>query len=211
MTARGDFWNQQIETMGAAERRRLESERLTQQIAYNYRSSAFFAARLDAAGVKPEQIRTVEDLAHIPFMEKREIALSQEDGALLGANQCARLEDIVRIQATGGTTGQPMRIGWTRQDIADYGEMGARALWAMGCRPRDIVFTCMNFSLYAGGVSDHMTFETLGATAIPYGVGQSERLLRMMLSLNEVSIAVERYRQPRVINGRERARFFPGR
>src|SRR5579864_2317022 len=185
MTASGVFWNQEIETMGPVERRRLESERLTQQIAYNYRSSAFFAAKLDAAGVKPEQIRTVEDLARIPFMEKREIALSQEDGALLGANQCARLEDIVRIQATGGTTGQPMRIGWTRQDTADYGEMGARALWAMGCRPRDIVFTCMNFSLYAGGVSDHMTFETLGATAIPYGVGQSERLLRIMASLED--------------------------
>lgn len=185
MPARGAFWNREIETLTPPERRRLESERLARQIDYNYRSSAFFAAKLDAAGVTPDRIRTVEDLARIPFMEKREIALSQEGGTLLGVNQCAPLEDIVRIQATGGTTGQPMRIGWTRQDIADYGEMGARALWAMGCRPRDIVFTCMNFSLYAGGVSDHMTFETLGATAIPYGVGQSERLLRMMASLED--------------------------
>ena len=55
------------------------------------------------------------------------------DGELLGVNQCAPLERIVRIQATGGTTGQPMRIGLTRRDIADYGEMGAAALWAMGC------------------------------------------------------------------------------
>jgi phenylacetate-CoA ligase len=183
MTTRRAFWNEEIETLASGERRRLESERLSLQMAYNHRTSPFLAAKLDAAGVKPEQIRTIEDLGLIPTMEKREIAVSQADGALLGVNQCAPLEDIVRIQATGGTTGQPMRIGWTRQDVADYGEMGARALWTMGCRPGDIVFTCMNFSLYAGGLSDHLTFETLGATAIPYGVGQSERLLRMMASL----------------------------
>jgi phenylacetate-CoA ligase len=63
--------------------------------------------------------------------------------------------------------------------------MSDRALWAMNCRPGDIVFTCMNFSLYAGGVSDHQTFETLGATAIPYGVGQSERLLEMMTGMKD--------------------------
>ena len=76
-----------------------------------------------------------------------------------------------------------MRVGLTRQDIADYCEMGARALWAMGCRPGDIVFECMNYNLYAGGVSDHMNFETLGAATIPYGVGHSERLIQMMAGL----------------------------
>ena len=185
MTGRKSFWNEEIETMAPPEMRKLESERLAQQIAYNYRTSPFLAAKLDLAGVKPADIKSVEDLAQIPFMEKAEIALSQKDGTLLGANQCAPLEDIVRIQATGGTTGQPMRIGLTRQDIADYGEMAARALWAMDCRPSDIVFTCMNFSLYAGGVSDHMTFETLGATSIPYGVGQSEQLLKMMHGIKD--------------------------
>ena len=93
-------------------------------------------------------------------MEKADIAESQADGTLLGINQCAPLDQIVRIQATGGTTGRPMRIGLTRRDIADYGETGARALWAMGCRPGDIVFECMNYNLYAGGLSDHLTFET---------------------------------------------------
>jgi phenylacetate-CoA ligase len=179
------FWNEQIETIDAAGLRRLETERLRQQIAYNYRASPFYRANLDASGLAPADIRELEDLARIPFMEKRTIAESQADGTLLGVNQCAPREEIVRIQATGGTTGQPMRVGWTRRDIADYGEMGARALWTMGCRPGDIVFTCMNFSLYAGGVSDHMTFETLGATAIPYGVGQSERLLRMMAAIKD--------------------------
>lgn len=182
---RREYWNEEIETMPADARRRLENERLRQQIAYNYRTSAFYREKLDSAGVTPADIRDVADLARVPLMEKRDLAASQEDGTLLGINQCAPLTEIVRIQATGGTTGQPLRIGWTRQDISDYCEMADRALWAMSCRPGDIVFTTMNFSLYAGGLSDHMTFEALGATAIPYGVGQSERLLRMMAAMKD--------------------------
>jgi phenylacetate-CoA ligase len=180
----GTFWNEPAETMGPRELADLESSRLAVQIAYNHRSSPLLASKLDAAGAAPADIRSVADLAHLPFMEKHEIADSQTGGAILGANQCAAIDDIVRIQGTGGTTGQPMRIGWTRRDAASYGEMGARALWAMGCRPTDVVFTCMNFSLYAGGLSDHLTFETLGAATIPYGVGQTERLLRMMAAID---------------------------
>ncbi|MCI0431829.1 MAG: hypothetical protein L0210_14965 [Rhodospirillales bacterium] len=179
------YWNEEIELLGEGGRRQLEAERLHSQILYEYQTSAYYRAKLDGAGVDPDRIRDVRDLPRIPFMEKREIAESQKDGTLLGINQCAPLDRIVRIQATGGTTAQPMRIGMTRRDIADYCEMGARALWAMGCRPGDIVFECMNYNLYAGGVSDHMNFETLGAATIPYGVGQSERLLRIMAGLED--------------------------
>ena len=178
------YWNEEIETLGPAALRRLEGERLAEQIAYEHATSPYYQAKLDAVGVRPGDIRSVEDLQRIPFMEKREIADSQADGTLLGINQCAPLDRIIRIQATGGTTGQPMRIGLTRRDTADYGEMGARALWAMGCRPGDVVFECMNFNLYSGGVSDQTTFETLGAATVPFGVGNSERLLTMMASLN---------------------------
>lgn len=181
----GALWNEAIETLSWVEARRLENERLAEQIAYDHATSPFFRAKLDGAGIRPEDIRRVEDLERIPFMEKRDIAESQAGGDLLGINRCAPLERIVRIQATGGTTGQPMRIGLTRRDIADYGEMGAMALWAMGCRPGDIVFECMNYNLYSGGLSDHLTFETLGAATIPFGVGHSERLLAMIAGLTE--------------------------
>jgi len=177
------FWNEEIETLSPAARRRLEDGRLVDQIAYEYETSPYYRAKLNAAGLRPADFRGVDDLPAIPFMEKTEVAASQADGTLLGVNQCAPLELIVRIQATGGTTGQPIRIGLTRRDIGDYGEMGARALWAMGCRPGEVVFECMNYNLYSGGLSDHMTFETLGAATIPFGVGHSERLLTMMSGL----------------------------
>ena len=134
------YWNDALKTLAPTERRRLEDDRLVEQIAYDVATSPFYRARLDGAGVRPDEIRHVEDLARIPFMDKADVAESQADGTLLGINQCAPLDAIVRIQATGGTTGRPMRIGLTRRDIADYGQMGAGALWAMGCRPGDIVF-----------------------------------------------------------------------
>ena len=87
------------------------------------------------------------------------------------------------MQATGGTTSRPMRMGLTRHDVAVYNEVGARAAWAAGLRPGDILFECMNYSLYAGGVNDHMTFETLGACVAPVGIGQSKRLLQVAADL----------------------------
>ena len=179
------YWNEEIETMSTKAVERLESKRLQTQMEYVYAKSAYFHAQFDKANVKPESIKHRNDLAELPFMEKYEIANSQLEGHLLGINKCASQEDIIRIQATGGTTGRPMRVGWTRRDIADYCEVGSRALWANGCRPTDLVFACMNYNLYAGGVSDHLCFETVGATTIPFGVGNSLRLLEMMNEIQQ--------------------------
>ena len=179
------YWNEEVETLPQADIARLESERLPAQLAYMAATSDFFRAKFDQAGLAPEAVTGRDELARLPFMEKRELAAAQADGSLIGANLCAPLDEVVRIQATGGTTGQPLRIAFTRQDVADYSEMGARALWASGCRPGEIVFACMNYSLYAGGVSDHMCFETLGAATLPYGVGQSKRLLHMMAGMRD--------------------------
>lgn len=174
------FWNEDIETMSPAELRRLEAPLIAEQIAYVYATSAYYRAKFDAAGIPPEAVTCVEALGMLPFTEKSDITSAQSEGALFGPHQCAPFEDIVRVVATGGTSGQPTRIGWTATDIALYNEMGARALWANGCRPGDFVVNCFNYGLYAGGVMDHMAFEALGAGILPYGVGRSERLLDLL-------------------------------
>jgi phenylacetate-CoA ligase len=179
------YWDEEIETMPPSGVARLESALLSKQISYLFKQSPFYAAKLNQAGIRPELIKNRDDLRRIPFLEKAELAESQKDGSLIGINQCAPLDKIVRIQATGGTSGEPMRIGMTRNDIADYNEMGARAFWASGCRPGDIVFECFNYNLYAGGVADHMALETLGAATIPYGVGNSKRLLDMLRHMKD--------------------------
>ncbi len=179
------YWDEAIETISAGKLERLESERLSEQIAYMYETSPLYRHKMDAAGVRAADIVHRDDLARIPFTEKAELTESQRGGTLIGPHQCAPLDAVVRITGTGGTTGRPLRVGFTRRDNEDYAEMGARALWAMGCRRGEIVFECMNYNLYAGGLPDHMTFERLGAATIPFGVGNSKRLLEMMMHLQD--------------------------
>jgi phenylacetate-CoA ligase len=173
------FWNEPIETMAPSELRRVEAPLLAEQIAYVYATSPYYRQKFDEARVSPDAVTCVEALEGVPFTEKSDITSAQREGAMFGPHQCARFEDIVRIVGTGGTSGQPTRIGWTAGDTELYNEMGARAFWANGCRPDDFVINCFNYSLYAGGIMDHMAFETLGAGILPYGVGRSERLLEL--------------------------------
>lgn len=177
------YWDEYIETMPLAELKRIEAPLIAEQIAYVYATSAYYRRKFDAAGVRPAKVTCAEALETVPFTEKSDITSAQREGSLFGPHQCARFEDIVRVVGTGGTSGQPTRIGWTRGDTDLYNEMGARALWANGCRPGDFVVNCFNYSLYAGGVMDHMAFETLGAGILPYGVGRSERLLDLLFDL----------------------------
>ena len=179
----GTIWNQEPETMSAKELRRYETPLLARQIEYLYANSEYYRAQLDGAGIKPKKITCHEALEQVPFTEKKDLAQAQREGALIGPHQCAPLIDIVRLVGTGGTSGKPMRIGWTREDVHGYNEMGARALWILGCRPGDLVLNCFNYSIYAGGVMDHMAFEHLGASILAYGVGKSRALLDMFADL----------------------------
>jgi phenylacetate-CoA ligase len=174
------YWNEEIETMPLEKLRKLESERLQKQMAYVYRTSPWYAEKFDQAGVRPDSIRDYKDLARLPFTNKTDLTRSQDDGSLVGVNQCAPQDDILRIVGTGGTTGRPLRLPFTANDITVYAEQGARSLWAMGCRPTDTVINVFNYSIYAGGVTGGNSFEYLGATTLPYSVGQTARLFDLL-------------------------------
>ncbi|WP_423910150.1 phenylacetate--CoA ligase family protein [Candidatus Spongiihabitans sp.] len=177
------FWNEALETLHPHALRDYEAPLLAKQVDYLYHSSEYYRHLLDDAGVNPAQVTCQEALAAVPFTEKKTLAATQREGELIGPHQCAPREHIVRIVGTGGTSGQPMRLAWTRADVAVYNEMGARALWIMGCRLDDLVVNCFNYSIYAGGVMDHMAFETLGAAVLAYGVGKSRQLLDLLADI----------------------------
>lgn len=179
------FWDESFETMSEEALFAVESERLKKQIARLFESNDFYQKKWQQAGIDPDAVQSLDDLSKLPFTEKTELADSQKSGTLLGANQSVNLERIVRIVGTGGTTGQPLRLGLTQNDLDTYSEMGARALWAMGVRPSDFVINCFNYSLYAGGTLDQSSFERLGAAILPYGVGNTNRLLQVMDSISE--------------------------
>jgi phenylacetate-CoA ligase len=187
------FWNAAVEAMNAAQLRDLELRRLHHLLAYTWRNSGFYRAKWSAAGLTSSQLETLDEVDALPFTEKAELQQTQEEAPPLGANQCAPFDRLIRMQATGGTTGRPLRMGMTRKDVNAYNEVGARAGWLAGIRPGDMLFECMNYSLYAGGVSDHMTFETIGACVAPVSVGQSQRLIEI---IRDMRLPVALYSTP---------------
>ncbi len=174
------YWNEDVEALSPERLRQLEEEKLRRQLAYTWEASQFYRAKWEAAGVEARRIQTAAELAQLPFTEKSEFQASQLACPPFGANQCAPLDRLVRMQATGGTSGQPLRMGMARRDVEIYNEVGARAAWLAGLRPGDVLLECMNYSLYAGGVNDHMTFEHLGACVAPVGIGHSLRLIEIV-------------------------------
>ena len=182
------YWRPDVEQLSQEQLQALEAPLIAQQIAYVYAQSPYYRQRFDEAGVKPEQVTDHASLALLPFTEKSELAAHQRQGQLFGPHQCAPTKDIVRMVGTGGSSGTPTRLGWTAKDIQAYDEMGARALWTVGCRPDDLIINCFNYRLYSGGIMDHSAFEALGATILPYGVGNSAALLELLQHLPESGV-----------------------
>jgi phenylacetate-CoA ligase len=167
-----------VERLPPDEQRRLQEELLPAQIAHVRARSPFFAERL---GDGP--VRTLDELASLPFVTKAELLAAQAEDPPLGPIAGVPREQIVRLHVTSGTTGTPLLIGFTRGDLERSTEAGARAFKAAGVRPDQTILHCVNYAFYAGGIADHMSLEATGATVVPVGLGQSDRLLDHFPSL----------------------------
>jgi len=177
------MWDPVAERADEAAETEIIESRLPEQLAYVQETSPFYRRLWAEAGVDATRVRTRADLAALPFTEKDDLRRSQDDHPPLGETQGAPFDEIVRIQCTGGTTGIPMRIGFTLEDIAWLDDVAARTVRCAGGRPGDLVLECMNYSLYVGGVTDHMGFQHAGLCVLPYGVGNSLRLLELVQAM----------------------------
>jgi phenylacetate-CoA ligase len=137
------------------------------------RASPFYAERI--AGRR--------ELTELPFTTKDDLRASQLADPPFGAHLCAPREQLVRMHVTSGTTGEPVAIGLTARDHAANSRIGGDAFAIAGVRPDHVIAHCLNYALYAGGIADHMALEASGATVVPVGVGQSERLLDLIRQL----------------------------
>lgn len=178
------YWNKELETMDPAQR---EEEvilpKLQAQLKYAYEHSPFYREKWDKAGVKPADIRSLDDFEQIPFVTKEEIRQDQIGNPPFGSNLCVSREEIARIHGTSGTTGKPTAFGISKGDLERIAEAHARIMWSFGMRKEDIVFIGSFFSLYWGSWGALIGCERLGATAFPFGAGvagQSERALDWM-------------------------------
>jgi len=178
------YWNRGLETMDPGEREeRVILPRLQAQLAYAYEESPFYRKKWDAAGVRPEDIRSLADFEKMPCVTKEEIRRDQLEHPPFGSNLCVTPGELARVQGTSGTTGKPTAFAISKGDMARIAEAHARIMWGFGVRQEDVVFIGSFFSLYWGSWGALAGAERLGATAFPFGAGvpgQSERGLEWM-------------------------------
>ncbi|MGD9112820.1 MAG: AMP-binding protein [Desulfobacterales bacterium] len=175
------YWNPVVETMDPEERtRKIILPKLQALLKYAYDKSPFYRKKWDQAEIRPQDIRTLEDFAQIPFVTKDEIRQDQAAHPPFGSNLCIPKNELARIHGTSGTTGKPTAFGVGRDDMARIADAHARIMWSFGVRQDDIVFIASFFSLYWGSWGALLGAERLGATAFPFGAGvpgQSDRAL----------------------------------
>ena len=157
----------------------LREERWRAQRAYVIARSPFFS-RLWAGRRVPERL---EDLPALPLCNKAMLRDSQAAYPPFGDYLAAVREYVIRLHRTSGTTGQAMNIAQTRADAAQTAEVGARSFQAAGLTTGKLTVHCLNYQMWMGGVSDHLALEAAGATVIPFGVGDSQLLVRTILDL----------------------------
>ncbi len=164
-----------IEKASIDELRALQLKRLQATLHHAYQHSPVYRAKFDAAGVHPDDCRSLADLAKFPFTSKADL----RDNYPFGMFAVPR-ERIVRIHASSGTTGKPTVVGYTQNDIDTWAGLVARSLRASGARPGDMVHVSYGYGLFTGGLGAHYGAEQLGLTVVPFGGGQTERQVQLI-------------------------------
>lgn len=177
------LWNAARETLAGDALRALQWKRLKAQLRYNYERSPVHRAKFDAIGARPQDIRSFDDFARIAPMTKDEHRRVQEDSLERHGNPyammaCAPPEEIVRINATSGTTGTPTLYTLTAHDVAVVNEMHARKYWRAGIRPGHVMIQALSLSMFTGGLPLSQGIMHLGACVVPVGIeGGTARVL----------------------------------
>lgn len=173
--AKARIYQPELECMNPEERKKLQSERLRKTVALVYENVPLYKERMDAKGVKPEDIQTVEDIKLLPFTEKTDLRDTFPFGLLATSK-----DNIVRIQGSSGTTGKPIVSGYTENDVQVWSDMVARAMTAVGVGKDDIVQVCYGYGLFTGGLGAHQGATEVGAMVVPMSSGNTQRQIMMM-------------------------------
>jgi len=173
-----------IERASRDELAHVQLERMRRSLAHAYARVPHYRAAFDAAGVRPDDLRTLADLAKFPFTTKQDLRANYPFGMF-----AVPMDDVVRIHASSGTTGKPTVVGYTRGDLDMWAEVMARSMRAAGVRTTDLVHNALGYGLFTGGLGLHCGGERLGATVIPVSGGQTERQVQLILDFEPDVIA----------------------
>jgi phenylacetate-CoA ligase len=164
-----------IERASRDELQAVQLERLKWTLSHAYENVAHYRQAFDAAGVHPQDLKTLADLAKFPFTHKKTL----RDNYPFGLFAVPR-ERVVRVHASSGTTGKPTVVGYTQNDIDTWANLVARSIRAAGGRPGDMVHIAYGYGLFTGGLGAHYGAERLGCTVVPMSGGQTEKQVQLI-------------------------------
>ena len=163
----------------------LQTERLRWSLRHAYENVPHYRKKFDAAGVHPDDLKTLADLARFPFTTKQDL----RDNYPFSMFAVPR-EEVVRVHASSGTTGKPTVVGYTQNDIDMWATLMARSIRASGGKKGDIVHVAYGYGLFTGGLGAHYGAEKLGATVIPMSGGQTEKQVQLIMDFQPDIIMV---------------------
>ena len=164
-----------METASIDHLRQHQLERLRWSLNHAYDRVPLYRQRFDQLGVHPQDIKRLEDLAHLPFTTKADLRDHYPYGMF-----AVPMDQVVRLHASSGTTGKPTVVGYTRNDIDTWAQVVARSIRAAGGRPGDKVHISYGYGLFTGGLGAHYGAERLGCTVIPMSGGQTEKQVQLI-------------------------------
>ncbi len=169
------YWDQEKECMSRDNLGKLQLRRLKETVYRSYTFVPSFRAKMDAAGIKPDDIDSLDDLRKLPFTTKQEMRDNYPFGLF-----AVPMSEVVRIHASSGTTGKPSVVGYTRRDVDTWAELMARALASAGATRRSVIQNAYGYGLFTGGLGVHYGAERLGASVIPASGGNTQRQILLM-------------------------------
>ncbi|AXV40882.1 phenylacetate--CoA ligase family protein [Methanobacterium sp. BAmetb5] len=169
------MWNEEVESKSREEMKKLQLERLQAVVKYAYENVPYYKKRFDEQGVKPEDIKTLEDIQKLPFTTKDDLRAAYPFGMF-----AVPQKEIVEVHTSSGTTGKPTVSGYTRKDLETWSEVMARGLTMFGVDEDDIIQNTHGYGLFTGGFGVHYGAQNIGATVIPISTGQTRRQIEIM-------------------------------
>ncbi|MGE5129410.1 MAG: phenylacetate--CoA ligase family protein [Sphingomonadaceae bacterium] len=169
------YFQREAETMPREELVRLQLRRLRAMLKNAYQNVRLHRSRMNAARVKPEDVRSLGDLQRLPFTLKTDLRDQYPFGMFARPR-----ETLTRLHASSGTTGKPTVVGYTQKDIDTWSELMARSMACGGARPGDVVHNASGYGLFTGGLGAHYGAERLGATVVPMSGGATERQVALI-------------------------------
>ncbi len=169
------FFQKEFETMSRKQIEEIQLERLKYTVNYCYTHVPFYKKKMDAAGVSPDQIKTLDDIRRIPPTTKADLRDNYPFGLF-----AVPMKDIVRIHASSGTTGKPTVVGYTKHDLDMWSDCMARLCAAAGATAEDIVQISFGYGMFTGALGLHYGLEKLGCAVVPNSSGNTEKALMYM-------------------------------